>query len=292
MGRTSASLKIVGGASSRREHRGDPNVVPWKEMERRVAERLAAKAARGSGRSDLPPWKKTASGALDSFTSPYVDSAETEERAPDSGVRASEPGLAAARPLTFTVYSVEELDARQRFSAPPPSVPPPPPSRWPDVWRGATSLMRVWWGWYRTPKPRSRMADVCGVAAATLKADLLAALKQLPWRKIVVGGAIGVASFLFLLFVVLTAAELTDDLKPGAPRQLGTRVETTQRLESSRVEAPAAASAEPPATIELEDPAAPPAKKAPAPPVKKPVTSKKKTTDRPGSKKGADVFNP
>ena len=285
MGRTSASLKVVhGGASSRRDRagRGEPiprsadqnRVVPWKEMERRVAERIAAKAARG-GRSDIPPWKTasaSASGSIDT------------DRPPDSGVRSSEPGLAAARPLTFTVYSVEELDARQRLSAPPPSAPPPPPSRWPDVWRSTKTLMHAWWAWYKTPKPRSRLMDVCGVPVATLKSDLFAALKQLPWRKIAIRGAIGVGSFLFLLFIVLTAAELTDDLKPGAPRQLGTRTtEVETPSEAAEVQAaipvvtPVVAPSVEPPVVELDEPApAAPAVAKKATSGKKPAAAKKK----------------
>lgn len=295
MARASANLKIIPGQNSPRRDRGE-KVVPWKEMERRVAERIAAKAAgrqppTKSGRSDIPPWKQspTSSGSIESYS---------EERAPDSGVRASEPRLdiaafaSEARPLTFTVYSVEELDARQRVSAPPPSIPPPPPSRWPDAWRSTKALMRAWVAWYQTPKPRSRMMDVCGVPFATLRADVFAALGQLPWKKIFVRGGIGLASFFFLLFIVLTAAELTDDLKPSASRltsgsTTGSNVETTNALVAPKPVAVAAPSAAPepeaPA-IELED-TTPPAAKKPVIPAKKPPPAKKK-------KKGADIFNP
>src|ERR1700712_4017886 len=98
MGRPSASLKIVPGNSSpsrdRSQRKGaSADVVPWKEMERRVAERIAAKANR-RGPIEAPPWKTASS-------SRSVESPSSEERAPDSGVRASEPGLKAARELTF-----------------------------------------------------------------------------------------------------------------------------------------------------------------------------------------------
>lgn len=277
MGRMSANLKVVpGGPSSARRGMPDRNVVPWKEMERRVAERIAAKAARGSGRSDIPPWKQNASE-----TDPY-DSGETESHAPDSGIRTSQPNLGGGE-LTFAVYSVEELDARQRLSAPPPSIPPPPPSRWPDAWRSLKALMLACMAWYRIPKPRSRLRDVCGEPFAELRGHVYAAIEQLPWRKILVRSGIGLGTFLLLSFVVLTAAELTDDLKPGASRSVGlaTKVEAPKAEEAS----PAAAlSAEGP-TIELEDPATPAAAKKAGAAAKKPGPGKKK-------KKGADVFAP
>ena len=261
-------------------------------MERRVAERIAAKASgrappTKSGRSDIPPWKQSGSGA---------GAYDSEERAPDSGVRASEPKLdiaafaQEARPLTFTVYSVEELDARQRVSAPPPSVPPPPPSRWPDAWRSTKALGQAWLAWYKTPKPRSRMMDVCGVPLAALRADLAASLMQLPWRKIFVRGGLGLATFFFLLFIVLTAAELTDDLKPGAPRAASTSASTSSVMTTNALTAPAAAPSAAPAeeapAIELEDTPAP--KKAVVP-AKKAAPGKKKTSS---GKKGPDIFNP
>jgi hypothetical protein len=215
----------------------------------------------------------------DDFLETVVNASPVEE-APKSGVRMGGPDLPAARPLTFTVYSVEELDARQRVAAPPPSEPAPQPSRWPEVLRSAKALFRAWRAWYKTPKPRTRMMDVCGVAIATLRVDLLAALQELPWRKILVRGGIGFASFLFLLFAVLTVADLSDDLKPSASRAATSKVETTNALEAKpaeTVEAPA---------IELdEDDVTPSADKKPVVSAKKPASAKKR-------KKGPDVFSP
>jgi hypothetical protein len=174
---------------------------------------------------------------------------------------------------------VEELDARQRVPAPAPSVPAPPPSRWPEVLRSAKALIRAWRAWYKTPKPRTRMMDVCGVALVTLRVDLFAALQELPWRKILVRGGIGLASTLFLLFVVMTAAELTDDLPRGPSHAAAAKAEVTNALEAVPAEA-----AEAPA-IELDDDATLVADKKPVVTAKKPVAVKKK-------KKGADVFSP
>jgi hypothetical protein len=300
MARASANQKVFAGPSSSRR---DKEAVPWKEMERRVAEQIAAKAvgkpppnsARASartksGRSDIPPWKQNTPLAnpsdpldADDFLETVVK-ASTVDEPPKSGVRMGGPDGpdGAARPLTFTVYSVEELDARQRVSVPPPSTPAPRPSRWPEVLKSAKALIRAWRAWYKTPKPRTRMMDVCGVALATLRVDLFAALQELPWRKILVRGGIGLASFGFLLFVVLTAAELTDDLQPSPSRAVASKGEETNALEVKAAE-PAEA-AEAPA-IELDDDATPTAEKKPVVTAKKPAASKKK-------KKGGDVFSP
>lgn len=285
MGRASANLKIVEGNSSPSRDRSQRKnaahesgaVVPWKEMERRVAERIAAKANR-RGPIEPPPWK-TAS------------SSQSIERAPDSGVRTSEPKIGVARELSFTVYSVEDLDARQRTSAPPPSIPPPPPSRWPDVWRSTKVLMSAWCAWRKTPKPRSRLADVCGVPFATLRVDLFAALRQLPWKTIAIRSAIGFGSFFFLLFIVLTAAELTDDLKPrsadSSTRSASVAPTSVTTVTAEKIEAPkpveAAPAAQPEApAIEIDDAPVAAVAKKPAPAPKKKPTGKKKK----------DLFNP
>jgi len=286
MGRASANLKIVEGNSSpsrdrsqRKNAGADGAVVPWKEMERRVAERIAAK---GRGPIEPPPWKTASSSrSVESYATPI-------ERAPDSGVRTSEPKMGVARELSFTVYSVEDLDARQRTSAPPPSIPPPPPSRWPDVWRSTKALMSAWWAWRKTPKPRSRVADVCGIPYAMLRTDLFAALKQMPWKTIAVRGAIGLGSFFFLLFIVLTAAELTDDLKPRSAASSTPSSVTTVTAE--KIVAPKPVEATPAAPAQAEQAPAIEIDDAPAPAavVKKPVFVKKKST----GKKKKDLFNP
>lgn len=292
MGRASANLKIVEGHSSPSRDRSQRKgaaldsgaVIPWKEMERRVAERIAAKA-KHRGPIEAPPWKTASSSQSLS---------QAIERAPDSGVRASEPKIGLNRELSFTVYSVEDLDARQRTSAPPPSIPPPPPSRWPDVWRSTKVLLSAWWAWRKTPKPRSRMADVCGIPFATFRADLFVALRQMPWKTIAIRSAIGFGSFFFLLFVVLTAAELTDDLKPRSSDSSTRTADSTAHamptsvttVTAEKIAAPKPVEAAPapaPADIEIDDAPVAAAAKKPA------VVVKKKPA--PGKKK-KDLFNP
>ena len=298
MGRTSASLKASGGEERRPRGRpsnqwkrptgpnadGAPtvrNIIPWHDMETKLAERLAEKAARGELSGELekdtdvpskrPPWKNDV------------------EPAPDSGVRASEAGQ--ARELTYSVYTVADLDSRA------PSVPPrmsmafapspePPPSRWVDTGKAALALLRILWTHARAPKPRPRLSDVAAVPSQLLVTELGLSLRAMPWKRIATGAGVALGTFLVLLAMVLTVAELTDDLKPARSTTttasamesaaivstMATPAPTTPAPIDTRplAPAPSVASAE---TIEIDDAAPPPAK--PKPKAKKPAKKKK-----------------
>lgn len=180
------------------------NLIPWREMERKLAERLAAKAAAGelSGEVEKPP-------------------AEPEEKSPsappDSGVQASIADEPPSGPLTYTVYSVADLEARHARTARQMQMlaTPSTPSRWPEVARNALAIGSAWWQWTRFPKPRPRVLDMCRQPFEAFWTELKLALKELPWRKIGVYAGAAVGSLVLLMFIVLTAAELTDDLKPS-----------------------------------------------------------------------------
>lgn len=190
------------------------NVLPWRNMEKELAKRLAAKAARGElVTNDLVEAPRKGSRPE-----------EESERAPDSGVRKSASfGLApvekeTTRPLTYSMYTVSELD----------EVRPPPrlsmavvsvqPSRmaeaWAQAWRSGLVALRTLWSWVRTAKPRPRPMDVCRVPLVAFGADLREALRLLPWKKIGWASAFGFGAIMLSLFAVVTVAELTDDLKP------------------------------------------------------------------------------
>lgn len=317
MGRTSASHKASGGEERRSAPRpsseaavyrrpsganadGAPtvrNLIPWRDMEKKLAEKLAAKAAAGelSGELELEngdlvvaepePAEPTAPPKLSSKPPPWKTDIEP---APDSGVRSSE---AAVRELTYSVYTVADLEARGQVRPPRMSMafaPPmaPQPSRWSDVARSALALARAWWSCVRAPKPRPRVSDVCLIPAQQLLTDAKVALAGLPWRKIAIGGGLAFGTLVVLLFVVLTAAELTDDLKPARATSAMTAttanngdvaspaVAPTAFVEAKPNEPSAGADPEPAATIELEDETPPPAAK-PKPKSKKPTPKKK-----------------
>jgi hypothetical protein len=261
-------------------------------MEKKLAEKLAAKAAAGELSGELEnadlvvaepePAEPTAPPKLSSKPPPWKTDIEP---APDSGVRSSE---AAVRELTYSVYTVADLEARGQVRPPrmsmafaPPMV--PQPSRWSDVARSALALARAWWSCVRAPKPRPRVTDVCLIPAQQLLTDARVALAGLPWRKIAMGGGLALGSLVVLLFIVLTAAELTDDLKPArATSAMTANTANNGDVTSPTVAAPTAfvdeppmgADPEPAATIELEDETPPPAAKPKAKP-KKPTPKKK-----------------
>ena len=104
----------------------------------------------------------------------------------ESGIRRSRPdgvaSLEALRPMSFTVYKLEDLDARARVSAPPPA-PPSEPSRWPAVWTSTKALAAAYMA-TRRQLVRPKLNDALNIPFATLRADLWAALGTLPWKKI------------------------------------------------------------------------------------------------------------
>ncbi|MBX3198995.1 MAG: hypothetical protein KF850_23240 [Labilithrix sp.] len=310
MGRTSASLKASGGEERRPRGRpsnqwkrptgpnadGAPtvrNIIPWQDMETKLAERLAEKAARGELSGELESGELEKDTDVPSKRPPWKNDVEP---APDSGVRASEVG--AARELTYSVYTVADLDSRA------PSVPPrmsmafapapePPPSRWADTGKAALALLRILWAHVRAPKPRPRLRDVAEVPSQLLLTELGRSLRAMPWKRIATGAGIALGTFLALLAIVLTVAELTDDLKPAratttAPATDSAAIVSTMAMPATpTVTAPAPLSAidtnpvtpAPPAlsasaeTIEIDDATPTPAK--PKPKAKKPAKKKK-----------------
>ena len=325
MGRTSASFKASGGDERRASRQagrpsnpsngwkrpsganadGAPtlrNVIPWQDMERKLAERLAAKAG--------VPHELSGDLVRDA-----VDVPPNVDTAPDSGVRSSEDNN-PARPLTYSVYTVADLEARsqaypQRTSMVAVPSPDVHPARWLETGNAAIALLRVCWTHVRAPKPRPRLSDVAQVPFQLFLTELRISLRSVPWRKLALGSGIALGTLLVLLFIVLTAAELTDDLKPA-------RTSTTSAMQTARsttsaldvVEARTAAKsntgvtttggepkvvAPPPAravalepahTSEIEDADPPP------PPGAKAKSSKPAAKKRGATKKAAEIFIP
>ena len=243
------------------------NVLPWRNMEKELAIRLAAKAAR----SEVPPWKRAQQEPRDLLP---------EEAAPDSGVRSSvtdEP----MRPLTYSMYTVSELEARP-YQAPPPPVVQRAPSPWPDVGRSGVALARVLWSWVRASKPRPSLIELGRDPFALFVAHLRAGLKSLPWKKIGWGSAIAFGSLFLLLFALIALAELTDDVShsgSASPSKSMMMAKAPAPAETSAVATPAPDPAG--NAIELDD-EPPPLKARPTP---KPKSKSKKP-------KPPDLFNP
>lgn len=189
------------------------NILPWRDMEKKVAMRLAAKAA---------------AGELDGFDKNKEPGSGDIEKAPDSGVRPSvnEPVLPDdGAPLSFQVYTVADLD--KHVSARPPRMSmafaqayvPPEPATVGELWAATKGIFAALFLFVHAHvhrvKPRPRLRSLLEPAVATWKEQFKKTLAVLPWRKIAITMGIAFGTLLVLLFVVLTAAELTDDLKPA-----------------------------------------------------------------------------
>lgn len=203
------------------------NVIPWRKMEEELAKRLAAKAAARVAGLQSPA--TPAHEIVPTSEAREVD----EDHGPASGVRSSqvsledqavrfagsdEPALDdPARPLTYSMYTVADLDTREVQAVRLTPTPPPAPQvvRWSDVQRSGLVVVRAAQSWLQAPKPRPRVLDVCRVPLVALGADLRAVLARLPWRKIGLSSAIALGSIFVLLFAVVLVAELTDDLRPS-----------------------------------------------------------------------------
>ena len=199
------------------------------------------------------------------------------EPPPDSGVRESVTGLPTpdmAPRLSYNIYTVAQLDSRsvevaeaQRLASELRAARVP---GWPEVKATYLGAMRAVLAWRRLPVPRPTLRATCGPELELAEAVTRALLRAVPWRRLAVVGAGVCACVAALLFVVITVAEMTDDVKPGkrgeASNATSALVAPTTRTAEPVVVTPKPAPvvvAAPP--VEIDEPAAPP----PAPKAKK-----------------------
>lgn len=177
------------------------------------------------------------------------------EEVPDSGVYSSGEHHAANETdapslegdLSFKVYTLAELEARgiasdlsvnaTRMSL---ALMAQKPTPWEDVGRAALHVVRIAKTWLLAPSPRPSLKDVMTAPFVALGIELRAALRTVDWKKVGVYAGISLGTFLVLLFAVVTAADMTDDLKPS-------RAMTTQSGDSYTNAIVAARHAPPPA---------------------------------------------
>jgi hypothetical protein len=239
-----------------------------------------------------------------------------DERGPDSGVRISdevpEAAASSGRPLTYSMYTISDLDMGEArvVRTPPPPAPEPPRPRWDEVGNATLALVRSFIGYLRLPRPRPRPLDVCRPALAAFGVSVRGALAAMPWRRLAMGFGIGFGSLLLLLVVVMTVADLTDDLKPrhgssktssehaaeGAGASLASPMTSPIASAAKRVtaEPPPAEAAPLGEIVELDDPDPLPAKtKAAAPPKPaKPKAAPRERAERGGKPAPAERFIP
>ena len=148
---------------------------------------------------------------------------------PSSGVRMSEPGAAAANigemsdaDLSFKVYTLAELERRSdapvsmrasRVSFDLTS------SRSSQHWQRAFAALKTFaqasLEWLKIKGERPKIKVALRQPFDNLGDELQVAVESVDWKKLGVTTGIVVGATLTLLFAVLTAAELTDDLKPA-----------------------------------------------------------------------------
>lgn len=184
------------------------NFVPWREMEKKLAVRLAARAARGELTGEIPA------------AQPAPQSEKLREDEQKSGIRPSFFDH-DVDDLTYSVYSLAELDARQDRA--PKSAPVevgPPPDPWVELRAGR---------WPQTWPPIKMVLSAVGIA---------------------------IAIFGVCAAVALVVADLADDLKPR--RSLASQAAAAPKVAPVAIApiAPAAiapAVAESDITLELDD---------------------------------------
>jgi hypothetical protein len=160
------------------------------------------------------------------------------EPAPSSGVRMSEPGQAVAAHvaaseyvsgateipesnLTFKVYTIADLERR---SDAPVSMRSSPVSldvsmsrssqHWQRVGVALKAFASASLEWFKIKGQRPNPKVSLRKPFDDLGDELQVAVESIDWKKLGVTTGIVVGATLTLLFAVLTAAELTDDLKP------------------------------------------------------------------------------
>jgi hypothetical protein len=160
---------------------------------------------------------------------------------PSSGVRMSEPGEAAPNTgdvpdslLSFKVYTLAELERR---SDAPVSMRASrvnfdmTSSRSSQHWQRALAALKVFatasMEWLKIKGERPKLKVALRQPFDNLGDELQVAVESVDWKKIGVTTGIVVGATLTLLFAVLTAAELTDDLKPAGSSAHLASAETT-----------------------------------------------------------------
>ncbi len=208
-------------------------------MEEAVADQTEAKTAEAGlpTMRELLPWHQpgaTVGGVSDVPPPPaFLPTELPPAPAMASGVRLADEVHAQSAndaddlegPLSFQVYTLKDLDARRPDADPALRMSrvmfesmPRPPSPWLTARDRGQELAAALFGWSKawakTPKQRPSLEPV-RVPFELARAAFAAALRTVNWKKVSIYGGASVATMMVLLAVVLTVADLTDDLKPA-----------------------------------------------------------------------------
>lgn len=190
-----------------------------------------------------PPSSRRGQGSYGYSNSPHSPASpeDSVEVPPSSGVRMSEPGAAAPITaegpdslLSFKVYTLAELERR---SDAPVSMRASRVSfdltssrssqHWQRAFAALTTFATASLAWLRIKGERPKLKVALRQPFDNLGDELQVAVESVDWKKIGVTTGIVVGATLTLLFAVLTAAELTDDLKPAGSAAHLASTETT-----------------------------------------------------------------
>jgi hypothetical protein len=291
------------------EHKTVREILPpWHVLQEKLQNKTAGLATRNEALNQGAQQALEAQEAANARWAPD----DSIEIPPSSGVRMSEPGVAAQLSvpgpgegpdslLSFKVYTLAELERRSdapvsmrssRLSFDLTS------SRSSQHWERAFAALKTFANasmeWLKIKGERPKLKVALRQPFDNLGDELQVAVESVDWKKIGVTTGIVVGATLTLLFAVLTAAELTDDLKPaGSATHLATTGIPAKTVLDARSVAPAtnmaAMGAQPmPAPIVIEPPPAAAASTAsgeidelaeqPAPVAKKAKKAKPKAT--------------
>lgn len=222
---------------------------PWHVLEDELKKRSNAVET-----ASLVPADQTAQEALavqEAANAQWMPTRDSQP--PSSGVKLSEPELVEvdgdAEPealavadslLTFKVYTLAELERRDgpasmRMSQA--SFDTTASRGGGARWQRAFTALRAFGiaalAWWKTPGPRPNPKIALRQPFDDLGDGLQVAIESVDWKKHGVTTGIVVGATLTLLFAVLTAAELTDDLKPGASAHLASSESSVQQPKSA-----------------------------------------------------------
>lgn len=259
-------------AAAPRDPRAErPSTPPWRARATKVAEQVS-RIGDDDATNEIPP--PPDSGVRPSVTNPILPPALAGR--PAKALSESISLEKAPKRLSYSMYTVADIE--KRGDVPRSSVtfaPDLPTTRLP-AWRvvGVSSMVlyRALRGYVLSPKPRPRFLDVLRFPLTTFAEDLRVALRGVAWKKVGAGLAFAAVALVVLLLAVLTAAELTDDLKPRRPE--AAKVLAPKPAEARPADPPTSATIEidqePPMVDDLPatPPAAPPAAAKPKPVVR------------------------
>lgn len=205
---------------------------PWHVLQEKLQKRSDAVATGALVPADQAA--RQALAAQEAANEQWMPGSDSEAP-PSSGVRVSDPGPESSAAiadslLSFKVYTLAELERRgegpssMRVSrASFDSTASRDPMRWHRVVAALRAFGIASLAWWKTPGPRPSPKVALRQPFDALGDDLQVAVESVDWKKHGVTTGIIVGATLTLLFGVLTAAELTDDLKPGSAAHLASR---------------------------------------------------------------------